>query len=188
MMAQIDRLARVFAGHVAVGWPANSSGSQRVVMVVYDPADETALRRKLDLFKQGARDAGKTWSSLDLTPRIGAWLAAHRYREGYFEEPEELFAAGESRIGAAVAEAIASALAEPGHDADAILAVHGVASLYGFASVADVLSRVEHAIKGRLVVFFPGRVQQGRYRLLDARESWDYHAVPVTLDDLGAGS
>lgn len=184
-MSKIDRLARAFAGHIAIGWPASSSGAQRVIMVVYEPADERALRRKLDLFAQGARETGKTWRSLDLTPPVANWLATHRYRDVYFEEPEELIATGESRIAGAVAEAITTALADETHGSDAILALHGVASLYGYASVSDVLSRVEHAIRGRLVVFFPGRVQQGRYRLLDARDSWDYHAVPITLDGSG---
>lgn len=74
---------------------------------------------------------------------------------------------------------------DEGHDRESVVAIYGVGSLYGFASVSDVLSRVDHAIKGRLAIFFPGRVQEGRYRLLDARESWDYHAVPITLDASG---
>ena len=185
MMSKIDRLSHAFASHVAVGWPATSSGAQRVIMVVYDPTDERALRRKLDLFAQAAREAGKTWSSLDLTSLVAKWLAAHRYREVYFEEPEELMASGESRIAETLADEITTVLTDVTHGPDAMLALYGVASIYGFASVSDILSRVEHSIGGRLVVFFPGRVQAGRYRLLDARESWDYHAVPITLDDAG---
>lgn len=154
-------------------------------MVVYDPTDERALRRKLELFAQGALSAGKSWKLLDLTPLVAEWLAAHRYRETYFEEPQELLESGKESISRVIAAAIEAGLKAPGHDKDALLAVHGVASLYGFTSVSDVISRVEHLIQGRLVVFFPGRVQEGRYRLLDARESWDYHAVPITVDDSG---
>jgi hypothetical protein len=185
VISKIDRLANAFAGHVSIGWPASSSGAQRVIMVVYDPADERALRRKLDLFAHGAREAGKTWMSLDLTSAVAEWIAGHRYREVYFEEPEELVATGESRIAAELAKMILVHLSREDHGPNAILAIHGLASLYGFASVSEVLSQVEHAIRGRLLVFFPGRVQEGRYRLLDARESWDYHAVPITLDDTG---
>jgi hypothetical protein len=154
-------------------------------MVVYDATDEHSLRRKLELFGQGARDAGKTLKVLDLTPAIAQWIAGHRYREVYFAEPDELLAAGEDRISEAIAKRILAALAAGDHGPDDILAVYGIASLYGFVSVSDVLSRVEHAIRGRLLVFFPGSVRDGRYRLLDARESWDYHAVPITLDDSG---
>ena len=183
-MSKIDDLARSFGRHVSIGWPASSSGAQRVVMIVYDPADERALRRKIDLFAQATREAGKTWASVDLTPVFANWLASHRYRDVYFEEPEELQALGEERIAAAAAEMIKTALRQQ-EGPNSIVGVYGVAALYGFASVSDVLSRVEHAITGRLVVFFPGRVHEGRYRLLDARESWDYHAVPITIADAG---
>lgn len=181
-MSRIDRLARIFGRHVAIGWPASSSGAQRVIMIVYDPSDERPLRRKLDLFSQEAVAAGKSWTSLDLTPVFARWLASHRYREVYFEEPDALLAPGDERVAAAAAGMIEAALRDGGRGPDAVLGVHGVGSLYGFASVSEVLSRVEHAIEGRLAVFFPGRVQEGRYRLLDARESWDYHAVPIALD------
>ncbi|MBB1249935.1 DUF1788 domain-containing protein [Rhizobium sp. G21] len=116
---------------------------------------------------------------------IADWLAGHRYRDVYFEEPNELGTAAEDRIAAAIAEKVEAALASKDLGPNGILALYGVASLFGFTSLSDVLSRVEHAIQGRLLVFFPGRVQDGRYRLLDARESWDYHAVPITLDDHG---
>ncbi|MBB1249936.1 hypothetical protein [Rhizobium sp. G21] len=46
MMSKIDRLAGAFTAHVAIGWPASSSGAQRVIMVVYDPSDERALRKR----------------------------------------------------------------------------------------------------------------------------------------------
>lgn len=184
-MSKIDHLARAFADHVAIAWPASSSGAQRVVMVVYDPSDERALRRKLDLFAQGATDAGNTWVSLDLTPLIAEWLAAHRYRETYFQEPEELFESGEDRISRAISDAVKAPLCTEEHDEHAVLAIYGVAAVFGFTNLSSVIARVEHAIRGRLVVFFPGRVHEGRYRLLDARESWDYHAVPITVDNSG---
>jgi len=36
------------------------------------------------------------------------------------------------------------------------------ASLFGVTSISDVLARVEHAVKGRLLVFFSGRSRDGR--------------------------
>lgn len=184
-MSKIDRLASLFAGHVSIGWPASSSGAQRVIMVVYDPADERALRRKLDLFAQGARAAGKSWKAVDLTPLVAHWLAGQRYRDVYFEEPDEFINVGEARIAEFVAGELKQALNSGDQGPTSIVAAYGVGSLFGFASVSDILSQAEHAVQGRLVIFFPGRVLDGRYRLLDARESWDYHAVPITLDDAG---
>jgi hypothetical protein len=185
MMSKLDRLAQAFSAHVKIGWPASSSGAQRVIMLVYDPSDERALRRKLDLFAQGAHAAGKSWDLMDLAPIVAEWLAGHRYKEVYFAEPDELSTAAEDRIAAAIAQKVEAALVSDPLGPDGILALYGVAALFGFTSLSDILARVEHAIPGRLLVFFPGRVQDGRYRLLDARESWDYHAVPITLDDHG---
>ena len=61
----------------------------------------------------------------------------------------------------------------------------GAASVFGVVSLSDILARVEHEIKGRLVVFFPGRTRDGRYRLLDARDGWDYHAVAIQVENSG---
>ena len=66
-----------------------------------------------------------------------------------------------------------------------LVALVGAASLFGVTSLAEVLSRVETLIQGRLVVFFPGRYRDGRYRLLDARDSWDYHAVAISAENAG---
>ena len=41
-------------------------------------------------------------------------------------------------------------------------------------------------IRGRLVVFFPGHLERSNYRLLDARDGWNYMAVPITLHSEGA--
>jgi hypothetical protein len=35
-----------------------------------------------------------------------------------------------------------------------------------------------------MVVTFPGTHQGGIYRLLDARDGWNYHAVPIPPDPL----
>jgi hypothetical protein len=63
--------------------------------------------------------------------------------------------------------------------------VFGVGALYGFARVSRVLKLIEGDIRGRLVVFFPGQYEQNNYRLLDARDGWNYLAVPITLHSSG---
>jgi hypothetical protein len=42
------------------------------------------------------------------------------------------------------------------------------------------LQKIESHIRGRLVVFFPGVYDQNAYRLLDARDGWNYLATPIT--------
>src|SRR3712207_8252085 len=43
-----------------------------------------------------------------------------------------------------------------------------------------LLNAVNDAIAGRLLVFFPGEVENNNFRLLDARDGWDYMAVVIT--------
>ncbi|HID20977.1 MAG TPA: DUF1788 domain-containing protein, partial [Planctomycetaceae bacterium] len=64
---------------------------------------------------------------------------------------------------------------------DTVVGVLGVACLYGFTRVSLVLKEVVQDIRGRLVVFFPGEYEDNNYRLLDARDGWNYLAVPITL-------
>jgi hypothetical protein len=184
-MSKIDDLAAVFRDHVAVGWPSGSSGAQRVIMVVYDPADERALRKQVPLFEQAANAHNYRWRTVDITALFGAWLAAHRYREDYFEEPDMLRSGADERFSLHVAAELEAVLNRSEHDGHELVALVGAASLFGVTSLAEVLSRVERLIQGRLVVFFPGRYRDGRYRMLDARESWDYHAVAISAEVAG---
>ena len=169
-MSKVDQLVAVFKDHIAVGWPSGSSGAQRVIMIVYDPNEERALRKKIDLFAQASRSHDYAWHSVDLTSSFGTWLGTHRYREGYFEEPHMLSAGANERFTQCAADTVLMALKRSEHTEREIVSLIGVASLFGVVSVSDVLARVDHAIKGRLAVFFPGRAREGRYRLLDARD------------------
>jgi hypothetical protein len=38
-------------------------------------------------------------------------------------------------------------------------------------------------VRGRLLVFFPGEIDNNVYRFLDAREGWNYLATPITCQD-----
>ena len=64
-----------------------------------------------------------------------------------------------------------------------VVAIYGVASLFGFMKTSDLVAAVESAIRGRLLVFFPGEHENNTYRFLDAREGWNYLAVPITADE-----
>jgi hypothetical protein len=71
---------------------------------------------------------------------------------------------------------------------NAVVALFGVASLFGFARVSRLLETVERDIRGRLVVFFPGHFEQNNYRLLDARDGWNYMAVPISMQGTGGAA
>lgn len=66
-------------------------------------------------------------------------------------------------------------------DDQTVVAVQGVASLFGFTKVSLVIKEIENDVRGRLLLFFPGEFDNNNYRLLDARDGWNYLAVPITL-------
>ena len=66
---------------------------------------------------------------------------------------------------------------------DDIVALTGVASLFGLVRNSKLIASIADAIPGRLLVTFPGTHQGGIYRLLDARDGWNYLAVPLLAQD-----
>nr|WP_272507057.1 BREX protein BrxB domain-containing protein [Salinibacter ruber] len=103
-------------------------------------------------------------------------MAKHEYRDRYFEEPSGFDFIKEDFL-ADLADRVQNALVEAGEDE--VVALTGIGTLFGFVHVSDLIGEVEPEIQGRLVVFFPGRHEQNTYRLLDARDGWDYLAMPI---------
>jgi hypothetical protein len=81
-----------------------------------------------------------------------------------------------------LAGAIRAELASCG--ANDILALTGVASLFGLTRASALIGKIIDSIPGRLLVTFPGVHQSGIYRLLDARDGWNYLAVPIPSTNL----
>lgn len=64
-----------------------------------------------------------------------------------------------------------------------IIGLLGAASLYGLGDhvkVSALIECVQESIPGRLLVFFPGEVEGNSYRLLGARDGWNYLATRIT--------
>jgi hypothetical protein len=66
-------------------------------------------------------------------------------------------------------------------DENTLIALKDVSSIFGFARLSEILKNCDKDLKGRLLIFFPGEFEQNHYRLLDARDGWDYLARPITL-------
>lgn len=179
-MSTIERLVERYTDHVSRPWDASLAGDQKVWFVVYDPAQERRLRLRLSRFEIATREADRGWRHLDLTDAFAEWLAGHRYRDRYLANPKlAVYALADFK--AEVARRIREALTAPDVDAQTVVAVSGVASLFGLVRVSEVIDDVAGDIRGRLVVFFPGSYDEKSYfRLLDARDGWDYLAVPIT--------
>ncbi|RWE30574.1 BREX protein BrxB domain-containing protein [Mesorhizobium sp.] len=179
-MARIEDIAERYGRHIATPWQRTIAGAQRVVMVVYDKELERTLRARKLAFETATREAGHDWFEVDLSDAFAAWMAADDYRDEYFSSPEDLQLKLDAEFPEFVAGRIRDMLRKPGVTADGVVAVIGVGSLFGFARISQVLKKIEADIKGRLVVFFPGQFERNNYRLLDARDGWNYLAVPIT--------
>lgn len=179
-MSRIDDLAEQYERHIAAPWQRNLAGVQRIIFVVYPKEDERRLLVKLKEFDHRTKAAGHPWRELDLTNVFPEWMAAEKYREEYFLHPEDLALKLDSEVADACVSRLREALMAEDESDDAVLAVYGVAGLYGFTRLHYVLQKIESHIRGRLVVFFPGAYDQNTYRLLDARDGWNYLATPIT--------
>jgi hypothetical protein len=185
-MARIEDLAELYGQHIATPWQRTVAGAQRVIMVVYDKELERVLRARKGEFETRTRAAGHDWHEIDLTTAFARWLAADEYRDAYFESPADLQLKLDAEFPDFVADRIRVVLSRDDVGENSVIAVFGVASLFGFARMSQVLKLVEGDVRGRLVVFFPGQYEQNNYRLLDARDGWNYMAVPITIHSVGS--
>ena len=187
-MARLEDLADLYGQHIATPWQRTVAGAQRVIMVTYDKELERVLRARKGEFETRTKAGGHDWNEVDLTNAFASWLAADEYREAYFESPEDLQLKLSSEFSEYVACRIRAVLTSSNVTETSVVAVFGAGSLYGFTHVSEVLKDVEGDIRGRLVVFFPGALEQNNYRLLDARDGWNYMAVPISIHSAGGAA
>ena len=185
-MTRTELLKKNFQRVCGLPWDRNVAGAQRVWLAVYDKEDERKLRLRLGLFEEAAQQSGHSWHALDLTNAFADWMTAPEnasYAASYFESPDLLDDAVLADFKQCVVAQIHAALDRLPKAEDAVLGVYGVAALFGFLKISELLPQVEGRIRGRLLVFFPGVYEQDNYRLLDARDGWNYHAVPITASE-----
>jgi len=185
-MSRIETLRKNYQRICGMPWDRNLAGSQRVWVAVYDKEDERKLRLQIGLFAEATEATGHRWHRCDLTDAFADWFLRPGhidFANRYFESPELL---DDSPLGEFM-EAVAHQLIETMKSLDApentVVAITGVASLFGFTRISQVLPLVEPHIRGRLLVFFPGVYENNNYRLLDARDGWNYLAVPITAQE-----
>lgn len=180
MSSRIARLITSYQRYIELPWQDGLAGPQKVIFVVYDRNDEARLRFNVEEFELATISANHDWQLIDITDAFPEWMVQQEYKEGYFEYPEDL----EDILGDftdTVVTRITNVL--EASDPNTVVAVQGVAGLFGFARCSEVVSRVASSIKGRILVFFPGEYENNNYRLLNARPGWNYQAVPITASD-----
>jgi len=179
-MSRIEELAERYSRHISTPWQRTMSGAQRVIMVVYEKELERTLRARKVLFETATLEVGHTWHEIDLSSVFPSWIAGDEYRDAYFREPSDLSLKLESEFPDYVAAELRRKLTASDVTENTVVAVLGVATLFGLARFSEVIRKVDRDIRGRLLVFFPGQYEHNNYRLLDARDGWNYLAIPIT--------
>lgn len=181
-MSEIDILVSKYTDLVQMPWATTLSGAEKVWFVVYTPAQERRLVLRLTEFQVATQNAGHGWQQLDLTNSFAEWMASHEYRDAYFESPEYMESALEEYTDRIKAQ-IVDRLTGPAVDRNTVVALTGLATLFGLTSVSDLVNAIRSVIRGRLVVFFPGHKDGSNYRFLDAKDGWNYLSIPITAAD-----
>ena len=177
-MTAIDRLLSNYSRQVRLPWAANMAGRQRVWFAVYPPSEERRVRARLPQFEALTLEASHGWTTVDLTRLLPEWISAHEYREAIFAEPEQF--SSNSELEDLAVERVRQAWAGEDVNAASVVAVTGLASLFDFMRVSSLIERVEDCVRGRLLVLFPGEYAGNVYRFMDARDGFNYMAVPIT--------
>jgi len=185
MASRVDALADAYGRHVGLPWDRGLASAQRVWFAVYPKEDERRLRYKVEAFQLATASAGKRWVIVDLTDSFARWLDGEKYREHYFKRPAMMAPKLPRYLDFAASE-VAEQAQDVEADEDTVVAILGAASLFGFAHVSELVPRVAPRLPGRLLVFFPGSREGNVYKLLDAREGWNYLATPITAFDDGS--
>lgn len=187
MPPKLARLLDAYRQHLAVPWQAGLAAIQRVMFLVYEKEHELKLRANLGEFEITTAQAGKKWLLLDITNAFPAWLARQEYRDAYFDAPEDLAGYQNGEITEFLAHLVNELKLRIAADSDAetVVALLGAGALFGVARVSSVVEGIKESVNGRLLVFFPGEhhPETHAYRLLDARDGWNYLAVPLTARD-----
>lgn len=186
-MSKVTNLVLAYRRHLEVPWDPGVAAIQRIIFAVYAKEDELRLRAITDEFRQATMHANKKWLLIDLTDAFPSWMAANEHREAYFECPSDLegYPAGDINVFVAwLVKGLNEQIARES-GSDTVVALMGVGSLFGIAHVSTVVARIQDAIRGRLLVFFPGefRPENHTYCLLDARAGWNYLALPLLAND-----
>jgi bacteriophage exclusion system BrxB-like protein len=177
-MSAIDRLVSNYSRQVRLPWSVKMAGKQRVWFAVYPPAEERRVRARLPQFESLTLSASHGWTTVDLTRLLPEYLAAHKYRESIFRNPQYLRAGSDLEFSAAAL--VKEACSREEADAGSVVTVTGLASLFDFMRVSSLVERVEDSVAGRLLILFPGEYAGNTYRFMDARDGFNYLAVPIT--------
>ena len=178
-MSEVQDLIAAYEDILRLPWQKNLSPKEKVWFVVYDPNQERRIRLRLPEFELKTTENGYKWKLIDITDSFAHWMANIDYREAYFTNPGDMDPMLDEFTNYVINN-VRLILSADDVDENTIMAISGISSLFGLTYASKVIDSVTSEIKGRLLVFFPGRYDGSVYRLMDARDGWNYLAVPIT--------
>ncbi len=177
MSSRLKRLLHNYQSHISVPWQSGLAGSQKVIFTVYDKTDELRFRSQLTEFEIATTNAEHKWCEIDISNAFPEWMSEIDYKEGYFESPEDIETTLDDFLDDLVDKLKPKIEAT---DDNTVVAIIGIGTLFGYAKASDLVNKIAPFVAGRLLIFFPGEFENNNYRLLDARDGWNYQAVPIT--------
>ena len=179
-MNSFDDILGAYARQIQLPWADDTPPAGRVWIVWFEKALQRRFTGRLGEFQHATVKAGHGWRQLNLSPWFGNWIARHEFFEALVQQPKEL-----RGILPDIEEELIKTLKGELKNCSVndVLAVDGCGSLFGIGRISTLISRIADAIPGRLLIGFPGKHAGGVYRLLDARDGWNYHAIPIPPDD-----
>jgi len=181
MISKTDALLSNYERVVSEPWNQSLSGQEKVWFLVYDPAEQRKVMLRLSDFESLTLKCRHEWAEVNLRGCFPEWMAKHEYREEYFNAPENIKDQIETDFKDFVVEKIKKVFINTENIENTVVAIYNVNSLFGFIKLSDVLEEIYHLNKGRILVFFPGEHHNNQYRLMDARDGWNYLARPITV-------
>ena len=182
-MLYVPALTQAYKEFIALQWRTGSSGAEKCLFLIYPPSEERRVRGQLAGFDAATTEGHHNWIVCELTDAFPEWMAAHEYAQSYFEEPELLESALDGFL-EHTADLLLAVLDSPEADENSVVAVCGIASLFGLIRNSSLITKVEGHIRGRLAVFFPGEYHDAQYALLGVKHGWNYHAVPIKPSEM----
>jgi Domain of unknown function (DUF1788) len=175
-LSTVDDLLGQFRRQVSLPWSHDTARDYRVWIMHYDRTLERRIQGRLHEFEALALQSGHGWTTLNLAALVAPWFALHELFDGLVDQPDELLGLLPD-FEAHVISTVRARLKVLGEQD--ILALFGVGALFGLMRASTLTEKSVPEIKGRLILFFPGRHENGVYRLLDARDGWSYRAIPI---------
>lgn len=177
-MNYVDRLLEAYRQQLRQSTRANASGGERTWFLVIDPDKLRSVLARQQEFQLETVTAQRKWEIVDLTQTFGEWMHTHRYKDRYFKRPQ-LATSIETDFAAHLASMLKREIDARAMDQSTVMVLTGVEAIYGINKLSDIARRIEDDLRGNLLVFFPGHYQDGQYRFFDARDGWNYLAVPI---------